>query len=76
MNNQETYHNFTYNTKCNIWRISFDNTDKEYALKDYYSDEYNITIYDNDKMYNGICINKYVDSSIELNKRNYIIKSI
>ena len=33
MNNQETYHNFTYNTKCNIWRISFDNTDKEYALK-------------------------------------------
>ena len=33
MNNQETYHNFTYNTKCNIWRISFDNRDKEYALK-------------------------------------------
>jgi hypothetical protein len=23
MNNQETYHNFTYNTKCNIWRISY-----------------------------------------------------
>ena len=51
MNNQETYHNFTYNTKCNIWCISFDNTDKEYALKDYYSDEYNITIYDNSKNY-------------------------
>ena len=57
MNNQKQFEDFTYNTKCNIWRISFNNTDKEYALKDYYSDEYNITIYDNDKMYNGICIN-------------------
>ena len=39
MNNQKQFENFTYNTKCNIWRISFNNTDKEYALKDYYSDE-------------------------------------
>ena len=57
MNNQKQFEDFTYNTKCNIWTVSFNNTDKEYALKDYYSDEYNITIYDNDKMYNGICIN-------------------
>ena len=58
MNNQKQFEDFTYNTKCNIWTVSFNNTDKEYALKDYYSDEYNITIYDNDKMYNGICINE------------------
>ena len=57
MNNQKQFEDFTYNTKRNIWTVSFNNTDKEYALKDYYSDEYNITIYDNDKMYNGICIN-------------------
>ncbi len=57
MNNQKQFENFTYNTKCNIWRISYNNTDKEYVLKNYYSDDYNITIYDNDKIYNGVCIN-------------------
>ena len=58
MNNQKIFHNFTYNTKCNIWRVSFNNIVEEYLLKDYYSDDYNITIYDNSKTYEGICINQ------------------
>ena len=75
MNNQETYHNFTYNTKCNIWRISFDNTDKEYALKDYYSDEYNITIYDNSKNYKGLSINHLHRYLGELSTMYYVWKN-
>lgn len=58
MNNQKQFNEFTYNTKCNIWRVSFDNTIEEYLLKDYYSDNYNIVIYDNNKIYKGICINQ------------------
>lgn len=56
--NQKTFNNFTYNTKCNIWRISFNNTDKEYDIRNYCSDEYNITPYNNSNTYNGICINE------------------
>ena len=56
--NQKKFNNFIYNTKCNIWRISFNNTDKEYDIRDYYSDEYNITSYNNSNTYNGICINE------------------
>jgi len=58
MNNQKQFHNFRYNTKCNIWRVSFANTTKEYVLKDYYSNDYNIVIYNNSETYKGICINQ------------------
>ena len=75
MNNQKQFEDFTYNTKCNIWTVSFNNTDKEYVLKDYYSDEYNITIYDNDKMYNGICINNLNHYYGELCTMYYVWKN-
>ena len=57
MKNQKQFNNFTYNTKCNIWRITFNNIDKEYDIRDYYNDEYNITSFNNSNMYEGICIN-------------------
>ena len=58
MKNQKQFNSFTYNTKCNIWRISFMNKDKDYDIRNYYSDEYNIISYNNDKTYDGICINE------------------
>ena len=54
---QKTFNNFTYNDKCTIWRISFKEKDKEYNLKNYYGEDYNILIYNNDKNYQGNCIN-------------------
>lgn len=58
MNNQINFNNFTYNSKCTIWRISYLNKDKEYDIKNYYNDEYNIISFNNSLTYNGICINE------------------
>ena len=58
-----------------IYLVKDVNTNKEYALKNYYSDEYNITIYDNDKMYNGICINNLNHYYGELCTMYYVWKN-
>ena len=75
MNNQETYHNFTYNTKCNIWRISFNNIDTEYCIKNYYSDDYNIISYNNSKNYKGLSINHLHPYLGELSTMYYVWKN-
>ena len=75
MKNQKQFNNFTYNTKCNIWRISFNNIDKEYNIRDYYSNEYNITSFNNSIIYKGICINELNDYYREFCVMYYVWKN-